>query len=260
MRIALSKLHPRRTPAAAASLVFVALAIAGCGGSSSGGSSHGQANVSSDTRTAAQLSADRRLAHRALLRLSDFPDGWTSKPSSKDNNDDRFGKELAKCLGVPNSLLGSDTNDSVDSPDFDSPDNQEVSSSVIVGPSADEAETMFSLLEKSNAAHCFRVALNDELHYSMTHGSDAPKDVQLGQLTFSNVNLPQFADESVAYRAAVPVTARGLNVEVDVDLIFMRHGRAATFVSFLDVFSPFPVAQEKHYARIAADRLSALNV
>lgn len=236
----------------------LALAVAGCGESSSG-TSDGQAPRSSDNRTPAQLAADRGLARQALLKLSDFPDGWTSKPSSKDNNDDRFGDELAKCLDIPNSLLGSDTNDSVDSPDFDSPDDQEVSSSVIVGPSADEAETIFAILEKPSATHCFRVALNNELEYSMTHDSDSPKNVQLGHVTFSNVNLPQFADESVAYRAEVSVSSSGLNVDVDVDLIFMRHGRAATFVSFLDIFSPFPVGLEKRYAQIAAERLSALN-
>jgi hypothetical protein len=239
------------------------LGTGACGGGSSGSpavSAGSSRPGNSDPRSAAQLAADRKLAQQALLTLSDFPEGWQATPSENDDNNDQFQEQLDKCLDVPESLFGQDTDDSVDSPDFGSPDNQQVSSSVMIGSSTEKAQQVFDILEQANATQCLRDYLDREMRDSMKHESDTPQGMELGKVTFGQVNLPQYADESVAFRATVPVTASGFNADVNVDLVFMRHGRAATFVSFLDIFSPFPVAQEKHYAKIAADRLTALDV
>jgi hypothetical protein len=40
----------------------------------------------------------------------------------------------------------------------------------------------------------------------------------------------------------------------------MRYDRAMSFVSFLDILSPFPLTDAKKYAALAAQRLEALDV
>ncbi len=230
--------------------------VAGCGGS--GSAAGASAKAGADTRSSAQLAADRKLARGALLTLSDFPEGWEAKPSDDAEGSDKFADELADCLDVPAALLGGDDDDSVDSPDFESPDNKQVSNSVAVAPTTDLAAQVFDILQQPNATRCFGRALDDELRYSMEHDQDAPNNLELGKVSMGELNLPRYADESVAFRATVPVSAEGINVDVYVDLVFMRHGRVASFVSFLDLLSPFPLDQAKHYAGLAAERLTGL--
>lgn len=249
----------RKRPAitAAAGLALACMVLAGCGGSSSGTSNgHGS---ESGSRTAAQLKADRALARQALLELSDFPQGWQATPHEDDEGPD-FGKQLADCLNVPEDLLGGGDDNSVDSPDFQSPHNQEVSNTVSLAPSADQARRVFDILQQPNATKCFGEAIDKVLQYSMSHDSDAPKNVELGKVTLGQLNLPQFADESIAFRTRVPLTASGVNADVYLDLVFMRHDRATTIATFLDVFSPFPLDETKHYAKIAARRLTSLDL
>jgi len=131
---------------------------------------------------------------------------------------------------------------------------------VAVGPSDEVAEQFFDLMEQDNASQCFGDALDGVVRQSMANDPDAPQGVTVGKLKLGELNLPQYADESVAFRATVPVSASGQSVDVSLDILFIRHARAASFLLFLGVFSPFPLDEEKHYASIAADRLSALDV
>lgn len=218
------------------------------------------AAATSDHRTAAQLATDRRVARKALLRLSDFPNGWQAKPHKDDDAGPDVGKQLADCLDVPKALLGGDEDDSVDSPDFESPDNQQVQSSVSVGPSATTLRLAFDILHRPRAATCLADAIDKVIRYSMTHDDDAPKGVHLGKVSLGVLNIAQFADESLAFRTTVPIQASGVNADIYVDFLFMRHDRAMTFLSFLNVFSPFPIDDTKRYARIAEQRLLALHL
>lgn len=253
----------RSAAVATAAIFSLTVAISGCGGSgANGGADHPSTNPFADHRTKAQRTADRQLAHHALFRLSDFPHGWTSTASSNGTtNSKKADSQLAACLHVPKAFLGtSSSNDgSVDSPDFDSPTNQEVSNSVMVGPTTQAVETVFSILQQHNATACFRDYLDQLIKSSMRHDKTA-SGIQLGRLSLGLLQLPRYADDSLAYRATQPLTTQGIHAEVDVDILFIRHSRAASFVLFVNIFRPFPLNDEEHYAQIAARRLSALAV
>ena len=245
-----------------AALAVAGLAAAGCGGSSgsSTGGSGGKSDSSlSDPRTPQELAADRMLARRALLKLSDFPAGWQATPHDDNDEGPDLEKQLADCLDVPEALIvGSGDKDSVDSPDFESPDNAEVMSSVSLGPTAEDVQKVFEVMHNPNVPKCFGDAIDEVLSYSMSHDEDAPKNITIGKVTLGELNLPGFAEDSVAFRTKVPMAANGIDTQIYLDFVFMRQDRGVTFLGFLSIFSPFPIEETEKYAGIAEKRLTSL--
>lgn len=79
-------------------------------------------------------------------------------------------------------------------------------------------------------------------------GLDGLKNVTVGTLSF-----PVVGEESAAYRVTVSVSGKGLNVDLYIDFLYARVGRALGELSFQDSLTPFDdTLAQKLAAKFAA--------
>ena len=106
-------------------LAVAGLILTGCGG----GSAKVAAPAPTTTQpgvapnTPAQRAADKAVAGRAVLKLSDFPLGWTSAPHDKSGSSGpppAIERRLVACSHLPKRFFDdqADQQPNVDSPDF----------------------------------------------------------------------------------------------------------------------------------------------
>jgi len=92
--------------------------------------------VGGATANATQGKTTLALAEKALLVKSDFPKSWTSTKSSNNNSSFPGAAQLARCIGVPESVVTSNPPTAY-SPEFDSSNHLlSVDDSVSIYPSA----------------------------------------------------------------------------------------------------------------------------
>lgn len=239
--------------------IVLVLGVVACGSSSK--SSGSAATTTTTVKSSQNIAADQAAAETASLKLSDFPAGWTSSPSSSDSggNDNQVKAQVAKCLGVPETSL-SEAPVSVDSPDFSDSNNDTVSSTVNYRATAAEQDTSFNLFSGPNLPNClgiaFSAAIDEEIKHPSSPASTLPAGVTLGQPTVSPMSFPQFGDKSVAYQVDIPIKYSGLNIDALVDFIFAVKGRAAANMSFESTGTAFPTDQEQHYTALVVNRLT----
>lgn len=216
-----------------------------------------------DTRTPAQLAADKKLAQKASFVLSDFPDGWEAKPddNSSTADDERAVSALAGCLHIDPSFVGQSdkSDDSFTSPDFDAPEGDEtVSSNVGVTQSAAQAAQTVQAFAQPSAPACLGSFFNAEIAASIAKSPGDLQGAKIGKVTVGQVNFPTLNDRTVALRFDVPISAKGLSIDAYLDLVIIQQGRSGALLTFQDLGSPFPTDDAVKYAKVVADRMAAL--
>jgi hypothetical protein len=233
--------HTRALPALA-----LAAAIASCGGSTSN-ESNGTAAVTQPatrTRTPApkptvDRAADRRVARRSALRLDDLPPGWTKA-------DDETSPTRSDCGRV--EAVKARTTARTTSPRFNHGAAAQVSNSIYVFGDAATAEEAFSELTTRAARRCYSRAVTDALR--------AEPGVDVGRAESARVSLNPLGDQRRGSRVTVPVSARGINVDVVIDLVFVRADRGLSLCLFIGVVSPFDDDVRDHLTADTVRRLS----
>lgn len=248
-------------------VAVAATLLTACGNNASGQSRPAQSGQPSttqtgDPRTPAQIAADKKLAEQANLQLSDFPDGWQSKPADDSSPDDAKADDaLARCLHVdPSFVHQSDaSDDSSSSPDFSAPDgDQTVSSNVGVTPNAAYATRTVQAFAAPSAPGCFSDYLNTELAASIAQDPQSLGGAKIGKVTVGQVQFPTLDDRTVALRFDVPVSVQGLSVDAYLDVVIIQQGRSGAVLTFQDFGSAFPTDDAVKYATIVAQRMAAL--
>ena len=228
------------------------LSLAMLAGCSTGGSSKAGTSTSTD-RTGTTTSspptpsspttnpADEAIARRAVLTLSDLPPGWTSKPRTNEGRD-KFNRQLSACFHIPGPKLIADAADAA-SPDFNSPVNEVVSSSVGVARSVRDMTKALDLISGPNAPACFAAAFNTELtdRLNSSTGDKPPEGTKIGTVTVSPESFEALGDRTVAFRATIPVSTKAIDTAVYVDFIVVQQGRAGIILSAEDTYAPFPI-------------------
>jgi hypothetical protein len=251
---------------AAACLAATGLLAAGCsddGGdtatSSTATTSDSETTANEDDgRTQAELDADEEAARSALLVLDDFPPGWEAAEPDPDNDNDDVQEGLADCLDVDVEMFANDNNPSAESPAFTSPNDDEVSSEVTYTASIENATRTVAILKDPDTPGCYAQALKAYLLRAAVEG-DLPDEVEYGDPTFNPLSFPTLGDESVAFRMTFPVSARGLDVDVYIDLAFVRVGRVGVTTTFQSQFSPFDTDEAARLTETVVDRISKDN-
>jgi hypothetical protein len=116
----------------------------------------------SGTAGAAATASEKAHAQKALVTLSDLPQGWTSTqlPSTAAGGTVSGGSPLARCLGVSSKVIGYNP-PKVGSPLFrDQAHSVVVEDTVSVYPSAALARQELAALSSRKAAGCIGAALN----------------------------------------------------------------------------------------------------
>lgn len=196
---------------------------------------------------------DQAIAEAALLTLQDFPPGWEASPADEEDDDARENREfIATCMGVDYDDLYNDSNAKADSPDFTSENDEELSVSVQVDSSEESMATAFELASRPEYRECVAEGLSDILE---EQAEEADEDVEIGELTLNELSAGSFGDDTVAFRATVPMEVQGFNLDVTMEFVVVRVGRAQTGLTTLGVGSNLSTEEFIGYVELAVKRL-----
>ena len=237
-----------------------ALLAAACTSKASTTTSSSAASSTSSSAVSQDVAADKALAQAALLKLSDFPTGWTSTPSTSNQGSQAIDKQLMSCLHVSPQFLDSNNPTNVDSPDFSDANGNTASNSVTYEASASTVQSQFAILTSSTFVPCVQAAVNAEILYAIQHPSN-PSDTVPSGLTFGNptvaqMSFPTLGDQTVAYRVTVPIMYQGLSPDAYVDFVAIQKGRAVAVMTFEGVATPFDSSMAEQLSTLTVGRLA----
>lgn len=252
----------RRT--AACLVASLAVGTVGCAneaGSDSSPSTSGDgatAQEQGDSRSDADRQADEAVADATLLTLDDFPAGWEEVPATDDEDDDDLQTEIAECLDVDPAELTA-ANPSASST-FASPDDEEVSAKVSLTPSSEDTSRALEIMRYDAAPGCYGQGVKALLAERLVAADDVPEGLEIGEPTFNRLSFEDLGDDSVAFRLTIPVSLQSFNVDVYIDLVVVRVGRAGITTTFQSELSPFDPDEAARLTQIVVDRVAAAAV
>ncbi|MGH9222807.1 MAG: hypothetical protein ACRD2W_03170 [Acidimicrobiales bacterium] len=221
-----------RRPAWAAAVVAAGLVLGACGGGGGGSADVDDPVLDGGPRD------EQAIARDANLRISDFPDEWRAAPLPAGSaavsmaNDNAF----ADCMGRPRPDQVRVA--TADSDDFSAQDTRRASSSVQVVRTEEIARDDFVALRGDKGAPCLKAQIDAE--FARQLGSQAAAETMI-----ERYDLPQFGDESVAFRVQANNVAEGVAVRTYIDLTFVRKGKVQLSGAFINRGIPFPNELER---------------
>lgn len=231
--------------------------VTGCGGDEGQKSTAGSKTPESSTSSPAAEPdpVDQAIAESALLTLGDFPAGWEAKPADEDDaEDDESQHRIADCLGVAyEDFYDGDSGASADSKDFANENDDEIFNSVSVGADESRMKARFAIA----ATEKYRECTLEELRTVMKEAAAEEGDFEVGEASLNEISFDKFGDESTAFRVTIPVEAEGMSLDVTLDLVLVRVGRAVTTVTAQSLLTSIDAAELSEYVKIATDRLAS---
>jgi hypothetical protein len=204
--------------------------------------------------------ADKALAVAANLKLSDFPDGWTSSPQSNSSTGPQgLDARLASCLHANVSVFNNNDPTQASSPDFSDSNGDTASSGVNYLAVASQAQADMKALTGSRFPSCFTTAVNAILNYELNNpsstGSTLPAGVSFGQASVAQMSFQSYGNQSIAYRVTVPFSYEGLNPDAYFDIVAVQEGRALAGLFFESTATPFDSSMEEQLTATVVGRL-----
>lgn len=215
-------------------LAAATLALVGCGGSGdsrdnadkqvqkSDAASTGTPTPTPSPSPTIDKAAERKLAEESTLKLEDFPSGWTEADSDDDSN-------TSGCDAVETAK--TQTTARATAPSFSHGDSTQVQNSIYVFADEQTAAGQFEQLTLKETRSCYAKAVAKAL---ATAGG-----LKVGKVESSRLSMDPLGDDRDAGCITVPVTSQGVDVDVVVDMVFVRADRGMTITLFIDVFTPF---------------------
>lgn len=191
--------------------------------------------------TTGSAAADQRVARDAQLKLSDFPSGWEQKDRTQE------AKAWAACQGVDAAKAAASARQT--SPDFAERNHTYAGNFAYIYADVPTATRAFGELSSEHTRTCLGDALAKYLPGQVREGAE------IGKITTGQVAMQPVGDERTLTRLTVPLKANGLNVDVTLDLVFVRVGRGIAGLQFQDVLSPFDETLRTRLTTTAVDRL-----
>jgi hypothetical protein len=191
-------------------------------------------------------------ARKALLVLSDMPSGWIKTKAPNNNNTVGAG-QLARCIGVAKSLI-TENPPSVNSPQFQNRQGTlMVNDNVTVFPSAKNATAELATVGNTKTPGCLTAVASGPLKSRFL--GTFPKGVSAGSPLVSAIDPTSFGTGTAGYSLSVPVTTRGVTVNLTVTSVFAVKGRLGHQITFTSIGLPFSISLEQHLSSIAVGRL-----
>jgi hypothetical protein len=222
-------------------LAFVgSMALTSCGGSGDGDSANGTPTAATTPASSPtpNAGADRQIARESTLTLEDFPSGWTVADNAS---------KTAKCEGVEE--VKRSTTARADSSRFGEGENTAVQNWVYLFADEADAEQAFTQLSGKDTRVCYAEGLTDALA--------AASGLTVGEARGARLSLDPLGDQREAARVTLPVTTEeGQDVDVIVDLVFVRADRGISLGLFIDVVSPLDGDLREQLTATSVRRLS----
>lgn len=222
-----------RAPLATAAAT-VLLGLAGCGGGGSAATTHGTSTSGPRTQPPG---VDGAIARAALVRLSDFPAGWRSRPD--DPNDFRCPATAAV-----------EAHPYVKSDRFEPPDGQgAVQHEIAVLANEEAADAALDALAAQKTLDCFARQGEQSVRRQL------PAGTTLGHVSSARLNASPSGERTVGARLTYPVSAGGVDATVYEDFSFSRVGRGLSLFAFVSQGAEPDDTLDSQLARRGARRL-----
>jgi hypothetical protein len=218
---------------AAVGALLLAGALAACGDSDEAESGSGAETATpARTETANETATptaeptpdtteDKRIAEESVLTLDDFPSGWTAADDTSSSP--------AQCDAVKDAKAAASAR--ANSPEFASGETTQVTNSVYMFADESAAEEAFSGLSSKDTRLCFGRTVSE--------GVADQGEVEVGDAKTAELSVDPLGDERSASRITLPLSAEGVDVDLVIDLVFVRIGRAVSLNLFVDTFTAF---------------------
>ena len=227
--------HPNR--AAVLALLVAAAAATAATPNTPGRAAAAPAPVAA---AAASSAADRVTARRALLRLADFPDGWTASARTS-------AAKPSACAGFKRARATRSAHRS--SPSFSSVTSQ-ASHAVDLYANVRRARSAFAGLTSAAARTCVGDETKTKLGTIRT---------TVGAARTSTLRIARVGDQSAAARISVDYSASdGAARTVTLDLVFVREGRGLSLLALVDDIDTFDAKLRGRLTSTAGSRLRRL--
>jgi hypothetical protein len=224
--------------------VAVAALVAGCGSSGSTKPNASPTTPTTTVRTAPntpeQLAADKALARRAVLRLTDLPRGYKLAPDQSDDSSSndttpaqaqRFATCAHVSAEVTKTLLRGDPPPGVvqvESKDFEHdvlPTSQiTLSGTVDIGRTPADVGNLIPIVGSASAPGCWKNLFDEMFGSGSAHGTYVA-DVHVAP--YGAVGL---GDRSGGLHVRLVATSAGLSVPIDLAIVAAQHGRMAVLL------------------------------
>jgi hypothetical protein len=226
----------RRTVISGLALLAVGLQV-GCGSTSDDSSFSAGAGAESSTSTSApkapqrDKAAEQKIVDGAQLRLSDFPSGWERSDDDSDSSD-------SPCDGIQQAKESTTAHGA--GANFGHGDTTAATSAVYLYVDEGAAHTAFHQLTDSGTRVCIGKTFGEGIEKeSKSKGPGQSDSADVGKPTTGQLSMDPLGDERSAGRVTVPISAQGINVDLILDLVFVRAGRGIGIMIYIDAFSPF---------------------
>ena len=197
----------------------------------------------------------------ALLRPSDFPSGWTPEPT-RGNSAGPLGLQvsIAKCLHANLSLVKESQQPAgVESPAYSDSSGTKISDSITFQEYSSIAKKWFEMFDSPQTPACLNAAVASGLKYVISHpvtpGDALPSGTTIETSSVARMSLPPSADQSIAYRVVLPMTAQGVGFRVYADFVALRKGRAEVAMSFENTIIAGDIQAEERLVALTVHRL-----
>lgn len=210
------------------------------------------AGSESDAPETRDVEADMAAAEAALLTLSDFPAGWSETPSDEDSGDDELDRQVGECFGSDGDGL-FDGDAQAETGDFVSPNGGEVSQTVGISPTVEEAMAVVAAARGEGVTACLTEVYNGRFVELLQE--EAGSEVEVGEVSVGALNVSPVGDEVGALRVTIPLSANGFTVDLVADQVLTRVGRSLSGLQFVSESGPAPIETIDEYNAVAAAKL-----
>jgi hypothetical protein len=170
--------------------------------------------------------AEQRIAAGAQLRLADFPSGWQAGGRNESLP--------SRCPAVKEAKRAVSAR--VTSAVFAHGKNTQAESAVYLYSDTATAQQSFAALTTSATRAC----LARELAARLEKAARASRArLAVGQPRTGRVAVDRLGDEHDAARITLPVRTRATDVDLIVDIVYIRVGRGLALPFFVDALAPF---------------------
>ncbi|HVT42446.1 MAG TPA: hypothetical protein VHD39_05635 [Acidimicrobiales bacterium] len=198
-------------------------------------------------------------AKKALLVKADLPAGWIGQGKVTTSKVDTAGTfpgedQLAACLGVPKSALGTNT-PSATSPNFQDKDGTGfVQDNVSVFSSASSAARSYRTIANTKVPSCLNTAYQDPAAKAQLEGA-AGSGVTLGAISVTPAPAAILIPHSTGFTVSFDATEQGVTAHSAVTLVSMVRGKLGSQLTFTAVGNgSLSTSLERHLISVAYGR------
>jgi hypothetical protein len=165
--------------------------------------------------------SDAQIAKRSVLTMQDLPQGWKRVAASKQMK--------VKCPAFV--AAREDASALAKSPDATMGANAEVATAVYVYAGQAAATGALTAMNGADSRRCYADKVAKTIR--------GTKGFKLRRVRTADLALDAVGDQRAAVRFTFSITAKGVDADVYIDLVFARTGRGLSVGGFSDAGTPF---------------------